>query len=100
LKQLSSLLKISVSSILIFFCLSASGDDPFRQYTGAGEAGMGYVCIMKKSFWSSFHNQASLAYNNSYSAGFNYQNRFGIKELGTSSAGLTIPAGKATIGGV
>jgi len=100
LKQLSSLLKISVSSLLIFFSLTASGDDPFRQFAGAGEAGIGYVCVMKKSFWSSFHNQASLAYSNSYSAGFNYENRFGIKELGTSTAGLIIPAGKATIGGI
>lgn len=55
---------------------------------------------MKRSFWSSFHNQASLAYNNSLSAGFNYENRFGIKELGTSSVGLIIPAGKAKVGAI
>lgn len=65
---------------------------------GAGEAGMGYVCVMKNTFWSSFHNQASLAGNKSYSLGFNYENRFGIEELGTRVAGLTIPAGKASLG--
>jgi hypothetical protein len=100
LKQLSSLLKISVSLVFIFLSLTASGDDPFRQSAGAGEAGMGYVCVMKKSFWASFHNQASLAYNNSWSAGFNYENRFGIRELGTSTAGLIIPAGKATVSSI
>lgn len=100
MKQLSSLLKISVSLILIFFSLTSSGDDPFRQTAGAGEAGMGYVCVMNKSFWSSFHNQALLAYNKSFSAGFNYENRFGIKELGTSCAGVNFPAGKATIGAI
>jgi hypothetical protein len=61
---------------------------------------MGYACVMKSSFWSSFHNQASLAYNKSFAAGFNYENRFGIREIGTSSAGMTIPAGKATIGAI
>ena len=59
---------------------------------------MGYMCVMKNGFWPSFHNQASLAYNNSYSFGFNYENRFGIRELGTSSAGIQIPAGKASLG--
>jgi hypothetical protein len=56
-----------------------------RLAEGAGEAGMSYSCIMKKSFWSSFQNQASLAFNTSLSAGINYGNRFGNKELGRSS---------------
>jgi len=100
LKQLSSLLKISVSVSSIFLSLTASGGDPYRPSAGAGEAGMEYVCIMKNGFWTSFHNQASLAYNNSFSFGFNYENRFSIKELGTRSAGITIPAGKASLGAV
>ena len=100
MKQLSSLLKISVSVSSIFLSLTASGGDPYRPSAGAGEAGMEYVCIMKNGFWTSFHNQASLAYNNSFSFGFNYENRFSIKELGTRSAGITIPAGKASLGAV
>ena len=55
---------------------------------------------MKNGFWSSFHNQASLAFNSSFSFGFNYENRFGIKELATRTAGITIPAGKASMGAV
>ena len=100
MKQLSSLLKISVSFLLIIFSLTASGGDPFRPAAGAGEAGTGYVCIMKSSFWSSFHNQATLSYNNDFSFGFNYENRFNISELGTRSLGLIIPAGKASLGAV
>lgn len=98
MKQLSSLHKISVSVFYIFLSLSASGGDSYRPSAGAGEAGMGYVCIMKNGFWSSFHNQASLAYNNSFSFGLNYENRFSIRELGTRSIGVTIPAGKASLG--
>lgn len=100
MKQLSSLLKISVSVLLIIFSLTASGGDPYRPSAGAGEAGTGYVCIIKSSFWSSFHNQATLAFNNSLSFGFNYEDRFNIRELGTRSAGVIIPAGKVSLGAV
>ena len=98
LKQLSSLLKISVSLIFLFLQMTASGGIPYGIQAGAGEAGMGYACVMKEGFWSSFHNQALLAFNNSFEFGINYENRFGIKELGTRTAGLLIPAGKASVG--
>jgi hypothetical protein len=98
LKQLSSLLKIPVSLLFIFSSLAAFGGDPYRPSAGAGEAGTGYTCITKNGFWSSFHNQANLAFSKSSSFGFNYENRFNIGELGTRSAGLIIPAGKEGIG--
>lgn len=98
LKQLGSLHKISVSLLLLFASLTSSGADYYRPSAGAGEAGTGYVCVMKKGFWSSFHNQALLIHNNSFSAGVNYENRFGISQLGTRTAGVIIPAGKASLG--
>ena len=98
MKQLSSLLKISVSVLLLFLHLTTSGTDHYRFSAGAGEAGTGYACTTKTGFWSSFHNQALLANNPSFSIGINYQDRFGLKELGTRSIGLKIPAGKSSIG--
>jgi len=65
---------------------------------GAGEAGMGSVCVMKTGLWPSFRNQAILVYNTSITAGFNYENRFNLRELGTRTAGLAIPAGKTSLG--
>ena len=100
MKQLGSLLKISVSLFFIFSSLTASAGNPYDLSAGAGEAGMGFVCVMRNSFWSCFQNQAALAYNNSLSAGFNYENRFNIKELGTSTAAIVIPAGKASVAAV
>jgi hypothetical protein len=100
LKQLSSLLKISVSVLITFSSLTASGGDPYRFSAGAGEAGSGYVCVMKNGFWSSFHNQAALPSNNSLTAGVNYENRFGITELGTRTAGFIIPAGKTSLAAI
>lgn len=98
MKQLISLHRISVSVFFIFSSLTSSAVDHYRPSAGAGEAGTGYTCIMKKGFWSSFHNQASLAYNNSFSFGINYENRFNISQLGTRTAGLIIPSGKTSLG--
>ena len=97
---MSSLLKISVSILFILSSSTASGGDPYRSTTGAAEAGMAYVCLVKTGFWSSFHNQANLAYNKSFSFGFNYEDRFNIGELSTRSAGLIIRAGKTSLASV
>jgi hypothetical protein len=97
---LFSLEKISVSVCFVVLSVSAFGGDPYRSAAGARQAGTAYVCVMKSDLWSSFHNQAGLALNKSLSFGFNYENRFNIKELSTRSAGLTIPAGKTSLGGV
>jgi long-subunit fatty acid transport protein len=95
---LFSLHKISVSVLLFVFASCASGQDLYIVSAGADQAGMGYSCIAKPGFWSSFSNQASLAFRKQLSAGINYENRFNIKELGTRTAGIVIPAGKTTLG--
>lgn len=95
---LFSLHKISVSVLFVFLFSSASGSDPYLFTAGAAEAGMSFSCVMRSGFWSSFHNQALLPLNNMVSFGLNYQNRFNISELGTRSAGLIIPRGKACLG--
>jgi len=86
--------------LFLFLQIAATAGNPFGIRAGAGEAGMGYACVMKEGFWSSFHNQALLPFNKDYSFGFNYEDRFGIRELGTRSAALLIPAGKTTVGAV
>ena len=100
MKQLFSLQKISVSIVFVILSLNSFGGDPYRSAAGARQAGMAYVCVMNCDLWSSFHNQAGLAFNNSLSLGFNYESRFSIKELGTRTAAIIIPAGRASIGAV
>jgi hypothetical protein len=97
---LFSLHKIPVSVLLFIFASYASGQDLYIVSTGADQAAMGYSCIAKPGFWSSFSNQASLPYQKQFSAGFNYENRFNISELGTRTIGMTAPAGKTTISAV
>lgn len=93
-----SLHKIAVSVFFVFLSSSACGGDPYHIPPGAERTGMGSVCLTGNGFWASFQNQALLAANRSFSAGINYENRFGISELGTRTAGLTIPAGNASLG--
>jgi hypothetical protein len=95
---LYSLQRIIVSCLLFFLFLTAYSGNPLLNSAGAGEAGMGSVCVMKTGFWPSFRNQALLAYNTSFTAGFNYENRFNLWELGTCTAGLAIPARKTSLG--
>ena len=56
--------------------------------------------MVNEGFWSSFHNQALLAFNNSFLCGINYENRFGISELGTRTAGVVFPAGRASVAAI
>lgn len=93
-----SLHKIPVSIIFVFLFSSASGGDPYFPAAGAGEAGMGWSCVMKPGFWSSFHNQALLPFNRSAVAGIDYHGRFGISELSTKSAALVVPLEDACLG--
>ncbi len=93
-----SLHRIIVSCLLFFLFLTAYSGNPLLNSAGAGEAGMGSVCIMKTGFWPSFRNQALLAFNTSLTAGLNYENRFNLQELGICTAGVAIPAGKTSLG--
>jgi hypothetical protein len=96
---LFSLRKISVAFYFVFlFSSTILHGNPFTFRAGAGERGTGLICSIKSGFWSSFSSQSFLAYNNSFSAGVNYENRFGIPELGTYTAGVIFPAGKSSLG--
>jgi hypothetical protein len=95
---LFSLHKIPVSFIFIFLFARVSSNDPYKFNAGAAESGMSFSCVMKSGFWSSFHNQALLPFNSSFSFAINYENRFGLSELGNRSAAFIIPAGRASIG--
>jgi hypothetical protein len=97
---LFSLHKIIVSLFAFFLSAKAYAGDPFSLKAGAREAGMAGVCVMKNDLWSSFNNQAGLAFNKTFLFGFNYENRYAIKELGIRSAGLIIPAGRTSLGAV
>lgn len=95
-----SLHKIAVSFIVTFFTIAASGGIPVNLHTGAGEAGMSYASVTGNGFWSAFHNQALLGLNRQTAVAVNYENRFGLAQLSTSSIAARMPAGSATLGAI
>jgi hypothetical protein len=97
---LFSLQKISVSVYIAFFPLALRAGDPSFIPAGAAQAGMAYVTVMKPDLWSSFHNQAALAFQQGFSCGICYDNRFGIKEMGTCTASFAAKTGRAAIGAI
>ncbi len=90
--------KISVPVCFAILSATAFAGDPHFMPAGAGQAGMAYVCVMKADFWSAFHNQALLAHRRGVVFGANYENRFGIPELGTCTSAISLPAGRTSIG--
>jgi hypothetical protein len=86
--------------LFIILLSLTSGTAQTRFPGGADEAGMGYACLTRPTLWSAFNNQANLAFSRKLCAGFNYVNRFGLTELSTKTAGMIIPVGNATVGGV
>lgn len=93
-----SLRRISVSIICFILVRCSYGGIPLRSFCGAADRGTGLSCVASPGFWSSFSNQALLASNKSFSAGINYENRYGIPELGTRSAGLIVRTGSSSEG--
>lgn len=93
-----SLQKIPVTLCFILLSVSSNAGDPHLMPAGAAQAGMAYVSVMRNDFWSAFHNQAALARKRRFSAGISYENRFGLAELGTTTAALQLPAGKTGLG--
>lgn len=83
---------------VLFLTLRSFAGNPYQVPAGARQAGMGSISVMKGDFWSSFHNQAALAFNNTLSFGFSYENRFGIKEMGTRSVAASGRLGHASLG--
>jgi hypothetical protein len=61
---------------------------------------MASLCDYRGSFWSAIRNPALLAGMKDFSVSFSYENRFAVKGLGIKSAGVVLPAGRASLGAV
>ena len=95
-----SLQKIIVPLFVVFLSVNGFAGDPYNLSAGARQTGMAQICVMNNDLWSSFHNQAGLAFNKSFSFGFNYDDRFNIKELGTRSVAIAFSLGRVSFGAV
>jgi len=77
-----------------FHTFSANDNHPF----GGRSAGMANASVTLYDFWAVSHNQAGIAKEESISAGFFYENRFGIKELGLGAVAFILPVDAGVFG--
>jgi|WetSurMetagenome_2_1015567.scaffolds.fasta_scaffold01533_7 hypothetical protein len=88
---------VEVVFLLLLSSVLYAGDPVFSRF-GAGEAAMAYSCVALKDQWSVFHNQASMAFCNSFTAGFSVESRFMMTDMSTRALGVIIPGKHAPLG--
>jgi len=88
------------AEVVFFFMLTTTlnAGDPLYSRLGAGEAGKAYACVAQKGHWCSFHNQAALAYNKSFSIGTSFESRFMMAEMSSKSITCILPGRPAPLG--
>jgi len=86
---------------ILIILLMSSPIKAFQPYkaVGAKSISMGGVSLLPADFWSVFNNQAGLATENYWAAGFAYDSYLGIdKNLSLKSGGILIPTNGGTFG--
>jgi len=86
--------------MVLFLLLSSvvrAGDPVFSRF-GAGEAAMAYSCVASTDQWSVFHNQASMTFCSSFTAGISVESRFMMTEMSTHALGVVLPGRHAPLG--
>lgn len=88
-----------IACAIIIFSISFSVFAGNENYSiGAGPAGVANAYVMTPGVWSSYHNQAGLSKLNNMTAGFYFENRYGISELGVQSFAFALPTNSGTFG--
>ncbi len=86
--------------LILFFTLIINDSSIIAQNIpaniGAAQSGMGGIGVASTDIWSAANNQAALGFNDSYGAGFYYENRFMTKELSLNALTLVLPTGKGS----
>ena len=65
---------------------------------GARSTGIGGASVTLQDFWSTFNNQAGLAYVENIEVGLAYESRFSLNELSLKSLAIAIPTNSGVFG--
>jgi len=79
----------------IFSVAFAGGEN---RPSGARSAAMGNASVALSDIWSAFNNQAGVARINEAGAGFYYENRYMLKELGYKAGVFALPTKAGNLG--
>jgi len=90
----NNLIIVFVLLFIPFYAISGGENRP----TGARSSALGNASVALSDLWSAFNNQAGLANIETTSAGFYYENRYLLKELGYKAGAIAYPMKSGTIG--
>jgi len=85
---------IIIASISLNYSFAANDNTP----AGARSAGIGNASVALYDFWAIQNNQAGLSQINNISAGFYFENRFLIKDLGLCFGAFVLPTKSGVFG--
>jgi hypothetical protein len=83
---------------VLFFLTSAPAVATHNFAPGSRSAAIGHASVTIGDLWSVHHNQAGMAFLPSLQAGFHYENRYFLPELGYQALALAFPASPGTFG--
>jgi hypothetical protein len=96
MKQILKLPSGLVFLLCLYFHLSIyAANDNFA--VGARSSGLSNASVTLSDGWSTFHNQAGLAYLNATVVGLHFENKYMIREFSTKAGFLAIPFKPGTI---
>ncbi|KJF41893.1 PorV/PorQ family protein [Draconibacterium sediminis] len=84
--------------LLVYFTIIALTASPQNYTGGARSAALSDAFISVSDTWSTFHNQATLAQLNRFSAGVYYESKYGIDEFALAATSVVLPTGAGTFG--
>jgi hypothetical protein len=84
--------------LLVYFTIITFAASSQTYAGGARSLALSNAVVSISDTWSTFHNQATLAKINRFSAGVYYESKYGINEFALAASSVVLPTGAGTFG--
>ncbi|AHW61909.1 hypothetical protein SAMN05444285_11298 [Draconibacterium orientale] len=84
--------------LLVYFTIITFAASSQTYAGGARSLALSNAVVSISDTWSTFHNQATLAKINRFSAGVYYESKYGIDEFALAASSVVLPTGAGTFG--
>ncbi|MFT4659951.1 MAG: hypothetical protein ACI8XB_000207 [Patiriisocius sp.] len=91
-------MKTLLTTLLLASLIQLTHAQTGSNVIGARSTGMGGASVTLQELWSTFNNQAGLAYVEDIEAGLAYESRFSLNELSLKSIAIAIPTNSGVFG--
>lgn len=84
--------------LLVYFTIISFAASPQNYTGGSRSTALSNAFVSISDTWSTFHNQATLAQLNTFSAGVYYESKYGIDEFVLAASSVVLPTSAGTFG--